>query len=618
MRKQPVPAARKQSQRVPVAAPVKRASGKRARVNAPRPETRATSRRLASPQRRLKVALFAIALVLTGIIGRVTYLQTQEATSLRSAGADQWTRTYTLTAQRGTVFDRHGNELAMSVPAASISINPKLIVDGPRTIQDLDNVLDLPDDTVAELLDEVARKDRGFVYVARQVDANVGDFIRELGHPGVNVDAEARREMPGGDTGRSVIGRTNIDGLGIAGLEKQYDDVLTGTGGSMTREVDPMQRMIAGSETITQAPVSGDDLVLTLDRSIQFATEQVLLEQLNKIGGKGATAIVMETSTGEIYSMASVRRDQITGAYEVTSGNFAAVDSYEPGSVAKVITVAGALDAGAVTPDTTFNVPWRKKYYDLFLSDSHEHPDLTLSVSDILATSSNIGTISIQERMGRFEHHEYMAAFGLGERTALDFPGESSGILKNPEDLWGTERVTVAYGQGVSSTSLQLVAAINTIANGGTYVDPKLVRATVGPDGTQTATPDSATRRVVSEQAATDTTAMMRRVVCEGTAKRAQVENLSIAGKTGTAFKAADNGTYWNDEGRRVYYASFVGFFPAEDPQVTVLVSVDEPPAGTGDRFGGTAAAPVFAALVPTLIHELNLQPPAGSSGCAE
>ncbi|NND74409.1 MAG: penicillin-binding protein 2 [Ilumatobacter sp.] len=564
------------------------------------------------------MALLVISLVLAAIIGRVAYLQTQEAASLRSAGADQWTRSYTLSAQRGTMFDRHGNELAMSVPAASISINPKLIVDGPQTIHDLANVLELDAETVADLLDEVARKDRGFVYVARQVDANVGEFIREFGHPGVNVDDVSRREMPGGDTGRSVIGRTNIDGVGIAGLEKQFDDVLTGTGGSMTREVDPLQRMIAGSETITQAPVSGDDLILTLDRSIQFATEQVLLEQLAKIGGRGATAIAMETATGEIYSMASVRRNDETGAYEVTSGNFAAVDSYEPGSVAKVITIAGALDAGSVEPDTLFNVPWRKKYYDLFLSDSHQHADETLSVSDILAVSSNIGTISVQERMGRFLHHEYMSAFGLGSKTALDFPGESAGILKAPEDLWGTERVTVAYGQGVASTSLQLVSAINTVANGGTYVDPKLVRATVGPDGTQTPMPDSGSRRVVSEQAAADTAAMMRRVVCEGTAKRAQVENLSIAGKTGTAFKAADNGTYWDDDGRRVYYASFVGFFPAEDPQVTVLVSVDEPPAGTGDRFGGTASAPVFAALVPTLVHELNIQPPPGSTGCAE
>ncbi len=558
-----------------------------------------------------------IGLALGGIIARVGYLQTKEADSLRSAGTDQWTRSYTLPAQRGTMFDRHGNELAMSVPAASISINPRLIVDGTVVINDLRTVLGLSDDKVAELVAELNRPDkRGFVYVARQVDANVGEFVRELGHAGVNVDDESRREMPGGDTGRSVLGRTNIDGEGIAGLEQQYDDVLTGTGGEMTREVDPKQRTIAGSESITQAPVAGDDLVLSLDRSVQFSTEQVLLERLQEIGAKGGTAIAMETSTGEILGMASVRRDDETGEYRVTNGNFAAVDAYEPGSVAKVITVAGALDAGVVTPETGFTVPWRKQYYDDLLKDSHEHADEFLTVSDILTESSNIGTIMVQEQLGRFEHHEYMRAFGLGEATALDFPGESTGILKAPEDLWGSERVTVAYGQGVSSTSLQLVSAVNVIANGGVYVAPTLVRATVGPDGVQTPAPESETRRVVSEQAAAQTAAMMQRVVCEGTASRAQVEGIAVAGKTGTAFKVADNGTYFNDQGERIYYASFVGFFPADDPQVTVLVSIDEPPAGTGERFGGTAAAPVFAALVPTLVHELGIQPNPGSTGC--
>jgi cell division protein FtsI (penicillin-binding protein 3) len=590
----------------------------RRQVSAPSPEKRAKQRGVASPLRRLRIALVAIALVLLAIVGRVAYLQTKEADSLQSAGADQWTRTYTLPAQRGTMFDRHGNELAMSVPAASISINPKLLVDGAVVVQELDTLLDLSDEKVASLLSEVESKDRGFVYVARQVDANAGDFIRALGHAGVNVDDESRREMPGGDTGRSVLGRTNIDGHGIAGLEKQYDDTMTGTGGAMTREVDPKQQTIAGSESITQAPVAGNDLVLTIDRSIQFATEQVLLEQLQRIGAKGGTVIALETKTGEILGLASVRRDDQTGEYGVTNGNFAAVDAYEPGSVAKVITIAGALDAGVVTPETSFTVPWRKQYADDLLKDSHEHPDELLTVSDILTESSNIGTIMVQQELGRYEHYDYMTAFGLGSKTALDFPGESPGLLKDVDELWGSERVTVAYGQGMSSTSLQLVSAINVIANRGVYVAPKLVKATVGPEGQQTPMPPAATHRVVSELAATQTTAMMQRVVCEGTASLAQVDDLPVAGKTGTAFKAADNGTYFNEDGDRIYYASFVGFFPADDPQLTVLVSVDEPPAGTRDRFGGTAAAPVFAALVPTLLHERNIQPAPGSTGCPE
>jgi cell division protein FtsI (penicillin-binding protein 3) len=557
-----------------------------------------------------------MSLVMLAIVARVAFLQTTEAETLRSAGADQWTRSYDIAAQRGTVFDRHGNELAMSVPAVSVSINPKLVENGPATIQLLDDLLELPDATTAELLDQIESKNRGFVYVARQADAAVGDQISSMRLAGVNVDRESRREMPGGDTGRSVIGRTNIDGEGIAGLELQYDDVLTGSGGSRSREVAPNGRSIPGSETVTEQPIAGDDLVLTLDRSIQFSTEQVLLEKVSEIGARGATAIVIETKTGEILSMASVRLDAVAGEYQVTSGNFAAVDAYEPGSVAKVITVASSLSEGLVTPDTSYEVPWRKQYYDDLLKDSHQHPNEWMSVSQILIESSNIGTIMVQQEMGRALHRDYMSAFGLGEKTALDFPGESPGILKEPEDLWGSERVTVAYGQGVSSTSLQLAGAINTIANGGTYVAPKLVKATVGPDGSVTEAAPAEERRVVSEEAAAQTRAMMREVVCRGTATRAQVDGLSIAGKTGTAFKAADNGTYFNENGERIYYSSFVGFFPADDPEVTVLVSVDEPPAGTDDRFGGTAAAPVFAELAPTLIHELGIRPAVGTTGC--
>lgn len=611
------PASRKQSSRAARHTPMRRTERARHRqVKAPPPDVRSTRFKPGSPRRRLVAALVVLSLILLAIIARVAVLQTTEAETLRSAGAEQWTRSYDIDAQRGTVFDRNGNELAMSVPAASVSINPKLIENGPATIQLLDDLLELSDETVASLLNEVATKDRGFVYVARQADAAVGDQISSMRLAGVNVDRESRRVMPGGDTGRSVIGRTNIDGVGIAGLELQYDDALTGSGGSRSREVAPNGRSIPGSETVTQQPIAGDDLVLTLDRSIQFSTEQVLLEKVSEIGARGATAIVIETKSGEVLGMASVRLDAESGEYRVTSGNFAAVDAYEPGSVAKVITIASALSEGLVTPDTGYEVPWRKQYYDDLLKDSHQHPDEWMTVSEILIQSSNIGTIMVQQEMGRALHRDYMADFGLGEKTALDFPGESPGILKEAEDLWGSERVTVAYGQGVSSTSLQLAGAINTIANGGVYVAPKLVKATVGPDGSITETPPSETRRVVSEQAASQTRAMMREVVCRGTATRAQVDGLSVGGKTGTAFKAADNGTYYDDNGDRIYYASFVGFFPAEDPEVTVLVSVDEPPAGTNDRFGGTAAAPVFAELAPTLIHELGIRPTAGSTGC--
>jgi cell division protein FtsI (penicillin-binding protein 3) len=571
------------------------------------------------PRKRLLAVLVVLVVIFLAVLVRVGSLQTSQGDQLRVAGDQQWTRTTKVPADRGTIFDRNGEELAMSVPASTVSVNPKLIDDAEGTAAVLAAVLGLSEEARVELLGELVAKDRGFVYVARQVDDSLGEQIDALDLAGVDVVREDRRILPGGDTGRSVIGRTDIDGIGSAGLELQYDDVLTGTGGEMTREVAPGGRSIPGSETVSLAPAPGDDLILTLDRSIQFATEKALIDQVSAIGARGATGIVMDTDTGEILSMASVRRDDETGLVEVSSGNYAAVDADEPGSVAKVITVAAALNEGTVTPDTGYVVPWRRQYADDLLRDSHEHPDEWMTVRQILVESSNIGTIDVQQTIGRERHWEYMRAFGLGETTALDFPGESAGILKHWSDLWGSERVTVAYGQGVASTSIQLVAAINVIANDGTYVAPKLVKATVGPDGEVVDAAPSATHEVVSTQTAEQVQAMMLAVVCDesGTASRARVDSFNVAGKTGTGLKAQANGTYFDANGNRVYYSSFVGFFPAEDPQVTLLISVDEPPADTNDRFGGTAAAPVFRELAPTIVHELGFRPPAAATACS-
>jgi cell division protein FtsI (penicillin-binding protein 3) len=329
--------------------------------------------------------------------------------------------------------------------------------------------------------------------------------------------------------------------------------------------------------------------------------------------------IVMDTDTGDVIAMVSVdRNDQ--GVPIVSGGNFAAVGAYEPGSVGKVITVAGALNERTVKPTTEFVIPWQKQYTKRgdWLHDSHIHPDEVMDVEQILVESSNIGTISISETMGFERQYHYMRAFGLGQQTALDFPGENPGILA-PWRTWeGTEKYTVAYGQGVASSPIQLVSAVNVIANDGIYVAPKLVLGGVDRDGTVLQTLPSRSHEVVRPRVAHEMQRMMREVVCRGTAEQAQVPDLSVAGKTGTGFIAQPDGGYVRPDGKLAYYASFVGFLPAEDPQVTVLVSIDQPPTDTNDRFGGTAAAPVFRELAPTIVHELGIQPPPGSTGCAE
>jgi cell division protein FtsI (penicillin-binding protein 3) len=569
------------------------------------------------PRTRLIALLVTLIGVLAAVLTQVGAIQiAAQGEELRQEGARQWTRTARLSSDRGTIFDRNGEELAMSVPASTISINPRLITDPEATLATLVAILPLSEEKIDSLRTEMLTKERGFVYVARQIPTEIGRQISGLRLIGVNVDSEPLRILPGGNTGRSVIGRTDIDGVGIAGLEMQYEDLLSGADGEMTRQVAPGGRSIPGTEEVSRRPVPGNDLVVTIDRSIQFSCEQALINQVTRIGAKGATCVVMDTHNGEIYAMASVRRNTTSNKVEVASGNYSLVDADEPGSVAKVITVAAALDLDVVSPQTRFDVPWREQYYDDLLSDAWQHPVTNWSVRDILVTSSNIGTIKIWEQIGRERHWNYMREFGLGEPTALSFPGESGGILKHWTDLWGSERVTVSYGQGMASTSMQLAAAVNVIANGGVYVEPRLVRSIIESDGTVVDLPPSQTRRVVSAEAADQVRDMLIDVVCVGTAKEAQVSNFTVAGKTGTGLKAQPNGTYLNEFGQRVYYASFVGFFPAEDPQITLLITVDEPPAGSRDRFGGTAAAPVFAKMAPTIVHERNIQPPENSMGC--
>jgi cell division protein FtsI (penicillin-binding protein 3) len=573
-------------------------------------------------RRRLLAVLIITAALFAVVVGRVIMLQTTSAQSLREAGREQRTTERILKADRGVIFDRNGDELALSIPATTIIANPKLVTDPAGTVATLAQLIPLSAEKQQALLEAFTSKDKSFVYIARQVDDGTAAAVMALALNGIDDIAEDRRTMPGGDVGQSVIGLTNIDGEGIAGLEMQYDDVLTGSDGELTREHDRDGRSLPGSETTTLTPVPGDDVVLTLDRSVQFAVEQAMLTRVSDLGARGGTAVVLDSNNGDVIAMVGVRRND-DGIVEVTSGNIAVVDAAEPGSVVKAITVAAALNEGTVTPDSMFEIPWQKKYSDTTLHDAEQHPTETWPVSKILTKSSNIGTVEVMLSIADTLRHKkeklgsYMTAFGLGHKTALDFPGESLGLGADWTMWEGSEQYTVAFGQGIASTSIQLAAAINVLANDGMYVAPKLVSSTIGRDGTLTESAPSETHQVVRPEVAQQMIAIMRDVVCEGTAKLAQVDGVSVAGKTGTGLKAQANGTYLNEDGERAYYSSFVGFFPAEDPKVTVLISIDEPPGAEEEvtRFGGTAAAPVFATIAPTIMREMNIVPPVGG-GC--
>jgi cell division protein FtsI (penicillin-binding protein 3) len=571
--------------------------------------------------------VFAISAALfLAVIARVTLLQTAQAEGLIKQGKAQRTSETVLKASRGTIFDRNGNEMAISVPRTTLTANPRLVVDPAGTATTLSQLLSLAPDKEQALQLAFTAKDKTFVYVGRQVDEKLAAAVMALKLPGIASVEEDQRELPSGNVGISLVGRTDIDGVGTAGLEKQYDQLLTGVDGERTREHDNKGRTIAGADTTTKDSVPGQDLVLTVDRSLQFQVEQIMLAAVDKptVLAKGGTAVVIDTKTGEILATVNVARGA-DGKAVITAANNAAVEAHEPGSVAKVFSLSASLNEGVTTPATYIDVPGYLVFdkgtkYEHTIHDAESHVTGSMSLRDILVQSSNIGTWLTAQQLGSEKLDSYLTSFGFGKSTGLGFPDESAGLIKPWQKWQGTEKATVAYGYGYSATALQLAAAVNTIANGGVYVAPKLVMDTIDAKGVETSAPASATHTVVSPSAAADMTSMMRDVVCssKGTGNLAKVPGMAVAGKTGTAYKIQKGGGYVGADGTKAYYASFVGFFPAAAPQVTILVSIDEPDPASNDRFGGTASAPVFVDIAQAAIHELQITPTPGDTGCAD
>ena len=559
------------------------------------------------------------ATLLIGLIAWSVIVQVAKGSKLRAYGMDQRESNITIPAARGTIFDRDGNEMAITVPALSLYADPRAVLDPAATAHVLGQMLGFDAAAESELATKLSNQKQSFVYIQRFVDQDVADAVLSLNLSGVNGVSEPKRVQVAGGLAGNIIGRTDPFGAGATGLELQYDTVLTGIDGEMVKQASRGRSLPGTSHIISQAR-PGTDLVLTVDRSMQYQTEQALLARVNELSAKGGNAIILDTKTGEVLSIASVRRGD-DGVAAITAGNLAAVEAYEPGSVAKVFSVAATIDSGIATPDRVYEVAGTHTFdkgtkFEYTINDAYPHDLEPMTLRNILVHSSNIGTMMAAGELGSPKLHSYLSSFGFGELSELDFPGESAGILKAPEDWKGSQNGTIAYGYGYSSTSLQLVSAVNAVANKGVYVSPKFVRATIDEKGSKWETPSGSTHRVISEESAATMADLLTGVVCEGTGTRAQVSGISVAGKTGTGYKIQDNGTYKSDDGLRSYFATFVGFFPSKDPQVTILVSIDEPDRSSRDRFGGTAAAPVFANLAEMAIHDLSIQPPSGDTGC--
>lgn len=556
---------------------------------------------------RLRIGFGVLVVVLVLLAGRLVQLQGLDGASYAARAEQQRRQSRTLPADRGAIVDRNGVPLAMSVDTRTIFVDPHDAQDD--AIRTAEAVAPLLGMTETDVLDRIARPGR-YVVLKRDVAPSTARAILAKRLAGVGAEPDTRRVYPAGDLAANLLGiQPNGEPRSGAGLEMAKDSVLAGTPGRLVAELGAGGREIPAGEHAERAPVPGSSVQLTIDRDLQWAAQSALAAQVKAVRADSGTAIVMDPRTGELLAMATAPTfDPNRPAAGVPVSNPAVGDVYEPGSVNKVITVAGALQERAVTPTTPFTVPDKLRAVGHTFHDAETHKTERLTVTGILAKSSNVGTIKVSQRMTRGTFYRYLRGFGFGQRSGVGFPGESRGILPPPSTWSASQRYTLAFGQGVSVTALQVASVYATIANGGVRVAPTLVRATIGPDGTPKRAAAPAARRVVSAAVAKQVRDMLEAATTdEGTAPKARIAGYRVAGKTGTAQRPNPRCGCYAGGG---YTASFVGFAPADKPQLLVEVVLQNPRKG---HYGGTVSAPVFHQIMSFALKSLRI-PPTGTA----
>ncbi|MDH3681862.1 MAG: penicillin-binding protein 2 [Acidimicrobiia bacterium] len=570
------------------------------------------------PRNRLIALLVVFVIIGAGFVAVLVDLQTVRPDRYRSLGEDQRTRTRQIAGYRGAVTDRNGFVLAASTPSHQIVADPTMVADGGVTAELLAPILGVDTATLSELLTPASENDR-FSLLARNVDDEAVSDIQQLESAtddgldplvGIFVLPEEDRVYPAGELANAVVGRVDPDEQGIFGVEAQYNEVMTGSPGTEQFERGRFGSISVGDWKVDPA-TAGHDVVLTLDNRLQFIAEQTLIEHCTTSGADGATAVMSEPGTGELLVVASVVRND-EGDCAVAGYNTALLDTYELGSVMKPLVVAAATEELGFTADTTIEVPNRITVGGKGFADHPSHPAAPFPISEILASSMNVGTILISQRIPAETLHGYLDRFGLGHQTGLGVDGESSGVLRHPDDWWGADYGSIPIGQGVTMNATQLLAAYNVLANGGRFVPPVLVRSVEATDGEiqSTVVPDPTV--VVSPRTADELTRSLVAVVAEGTGRTAAVSGYAVAGKTGTAWKVFDDGSGqlgYGSPGNRRYVVTFVGYLPAEDPKLSLAVVVDEP---DGEVTASAIAAPIFSEIAGYAVRVLAI-PPNGS-----
>ncbi len=544
-------------------------------------------------------AFFSIWLLAIG--GRVFYLQVIRGDFLSGKASGQVEGSVKTEGKRGIIYDCNRREMAVSLDVTSIAAYPGEVDDVNRTSAILADTLRIDRRALVRRLS----LRRSFVWVERQVTPKESTAISALQLGGIDFRNEHKRFYPSRTLAAQVIGFTGIDGLGLEGVEYRYNDNLEGNDKRLTVLKDALGNRFS-SEGRSTAGTNGHDLVLTIDARVQFFTEQAIKAVVDEFAAKSAIAIVMVPETGAVLALAHYPFFNPNAFNEFEQWqwrNRAITDPFEPGSTLKIFTAAAAIEKGGVTPNTIFfceNGEYRVAGHPI--NDTHKHE--WLSLQQIVKFSSNIGAVKVLEKIGPEVLDDTLRAFGFGERTGIDCPGETAGCLAPYQKWRGVEASTISFGQGVSVSAIQLAAAVNAIANDGVLMRPFVVQAVVNDSGKEIERFDpQAVRRVVSSETARAVKRIMATVTSEGgTGEKIGLEDYPVAGKTGTAQKTDETGGYAEDK----YIASFVGFVPADNPRATIVVIVDEPEY---DHYGGTVAGPAFKKIAEELLYYMNVPP---------
>lgn len=536
--------------------------------------------------------IFALFLVLLGAAtARAAWIGTADSGDLKARAATQQVEELEVSARRGTITDRNGVELAVSEDSVTVFGNPLQIKDPAGVAAKLAPLVDEDEQQLTELL---ADRSTGFVYLARKIPPAEGQQVEKLEIEGIDTLAEPRRTYPQGELAGQLIGAVGLENEGLTGIEQQYEDSLHGDDGQRKIVRDALGQPVSIVDTDTA--IAGEDLQLTIDAALQERVEAVMGEVADTFSPAGATAVVMDPRNGELLSLVNWPRvdpNDIAAADEDAIQNRAVMSAFEPGSTFKAFTVAGALEEGLIEPETRMDLPPELQVADRTIGEAHARGYVNLSVGEILAQSSNVGSVMIGQKLGPKRFDKWVRKFGFGSLTGVDLPGESPGILLRPREYSGSSIGNLPIGQGIAVTPLQMATGFSALANGGVLHEPTVIKGE-----------DDEGRRVVSKQTAEQVATMLEGVLAAGgTAEEASIPGYVVAGKTGTAEKIdPETGAYSETK----FFSSFIGFAPAKDPRLMVAVMVDEP---SGMYYGGEVAAPAFEKIMQFALPYLRIPP---------